>query len=57
MLVRLEFSKPLLCVIWIEQHLNFSVMVTILLTHWILDIFSATVSHGVSIFGTQRKFG
>ena len=27
------------------------------LTHWILDIFSATVSHGLSILGTQRKFG
>ena len=28
-----------------------------MLTHWILDIFSATVSHGLSILGTQRKFG
>ena len=27
------------------------------LTHWILDIFSAAVSHGLSILGTKRKFG
>ena len=28
-----------------------------LLTHWILDIFSAAVSHGLSILGTNRKIG
>ena len=28
-----------------------------ILTHWILDIFSAAVSHGLSILGTKRKFG
>ena len=27
------------------------------LTHWILGIFSAAVSHGLSILGTKRKFG
>ena len=27
------------------------------LSHWILDIFSAAVSHGLSILGTKRKFG
>ena len=27
------------------------------LTHWILDILSAAVSHGPSMLGTKRKFG
>ena len=35
----------------------FQPLVVSKLTHWILDIFSAAVSHGLSILGTKRKFG
>ena len=35
-------------------HVN---LVSAFVTHWILDIFSAAVSHGLSILGTKHKFG
>ena len=40
-----------------EQKIITGSLVANELTHWILDIFSAAVSHGLSILGTKRKFG